>query len=316
MFVHLLSTVDSAYTVPFCVTVHSLISNLSPGARIRWHLCRTGLTESDVEQIESQSAGAPLEFRWHEIGKTDLERFPLRGRAVAKMYERLLMPQILAGEVERFIYLDGDLLVLDDIAKLGRLPLNGQIVAAVQDLAVPVVSSPMGLRRYRELGFSSGAPYFNAGVCVVDVEAWCRHGITAAALDYLQRYEDSINLLDQDALNAVIKNRWQPVDYRWNLTASLAGRDHYHPRHVDPGRLAEAVADPAIVHFSGSMKPWNVSRLGSRWTHAYDRALFEVFPGYSRTRTARAWALSFYDRTLRTYLYPLERTLWHTMRGF
>jgi len=316
MCIHLLSTVNSAYMVPFRVTVHSLITNLSPGARICWHLCRAGLTEFDVEQIESQFAGTPIEFRWHDIGETDLERFPLRGRAVAKMYERLLMPEILAGEVERFIYLDGDLLVLDDIARLWRLPLDGMIVAAVQDLAVPVVSSPMGLRRYRELGLSPQAPYFNAGVYIVDVEAWCGHGVTAATLDYLERYEGSINLMDQDALNAVIKNRWKPLDYRWNLTASLAGRDHFQPRDVDSGRLAEAVADPAIVHFSGYMKPWNVPGLGSRWADTYDRALLEVVPGHRRKRTARAWALSFYDRSLRTYLYPVERKLWHVMRGF
>ena len=316
MCIHLLSTVNTAYTVPFRVTVHSLIENLSPGARVRWHVCRTGLTERDVEVIERHSEGTPVEFRWHDLGEADLEGLPLRGRAVAKMYERLLMPEILSDEVERFIYLDGDLLVLDDIAKLWRLELDGMILAAIQDLAVPVVSSPMGLRRYRELGFSRRAPYFNAGVYVADVGRWKRQGITAAALAYLERHKSAINLMDQDALNAVVKNRWKRLDYRWNLTASLAGRSHYRPRDVDPDRLAWAVADPAIIHFSGYLKPWDVPRLGSKWASAYERSLREVLPDHRRGHTARARALSFYDRSLRTYLYPVERSLWQRMRGF
>lgn len=316
MCIHLLSTVNSAYTVPFRVTVHSLLSNLSPGTRVRWHLCKKGLAQRDVDEIEGHRVGSNIEFVWHEIDATDLTSLPLRGRAVPKMYERLLMPEILAGEVERFIYLDGDLLVLEDIAKLWGLALDGMIIAAVQDLAVPVVSSPMGLRRYRELGFSRRSPYFNAGVYVADVGRWKRHGITTAALEYLERHKNAINLMDQDALNAVIKNRWKPLDYRWNLTASLAGRSHYRPRDVDRERLAWAVADPAIIHFSGYLKPWDVPRLGSKWARVYEHALLEALPGHRRKQSAKARALSFYDRSLRTYLYRAERTLWQRMRGF
>ena len=316
MCVHLLSTVNSDYVIPFRVAVHSLVAKKLPQTRVQWHVSQSGLSLADRAEIESHQTDSNMEFIWHDLGGVDLTALPVRGRAIAKMYERLLIPEALAGEVARFIYLDGDLLILDRIEALWEVDLDGAIIAAVQDLAVPLVSSPMGLRRYRELGFSRQDPYFNAGVYVVDVEAWRKHRISAGTLDYLERYERSINLMDQDALNAVIQNRWKPLDYRWNLTAGLVARAHHQPKQIDVAQLERAVANPAIVHFSGYLKPWILARLGSRWASDYERALFEVFPGHRFDSTLRARSCSFYDRALRTYFYALEKTLWKTMRGF
>jgi len=108
------------------------------------------------------------------------------------MYERLLAPDALSDSLERAIYLDGDLLLLDAIDILWNTDLRGGIIAAVQDAVIPRVSSPMGLRRFRELGCRPEEPYFNAGVLVVDLKAWRSQEVGQRAIEYLGRYSRSI----------------------------------------------------------------------------------------------------------------------------
>lgn len=316
MCVHLLSTVNSDYVVPFRIVVHSFLSHQSPEMKVRWHLCERGLSTRDKAEIENHHADLKVTFVWHSLATRKTTMLPTRGRAVSEMYDRLLMPELLAGEVERLIYLDGDLLILDRIDALWDIDLDGAILGAVQDLAVPLVSSPMGLRRYEELGFSRNSCYFNAGVYVVDVDAWSRNEIGRRAMEYLDRNGKLVNLFDQDALNSVLQNRWKQLDYRWNISGGLAARMHYHPKDVDVAQLEQAIANPGIIHFSGFLKPWIYPRLGSRWADAYAGELFEVFPDHRLDKSLKARCFSFYDRELRRFLYPVEHSIWQMMRGF
>lgn len=226
------------------------------------------------------------------------------------MYERLVALGSLPSNLPRVIYLDGDLLFMDAIDDLWNTDISGFVVGAVQDAIIPWVSSPLGLRRYRELGFGPTDPYFNAGVLVVDVDAWRSERIEERALAYLERRQRSVNLADQDALNAVLRGRWTRLADRWNIIGGAAGRAHFRPRGVELARITAAVKDPAIIHFAGYLKPWVYSDLGSLWASAYADCLLQVFPNHTFERSARARLTSFYDRSLRPYLYPLERLAW------
>ena len=122
--------------------------------------------------------------------------------------------------------------------------------------------------------------------------------------------------MDQDALNAVVEGRWKPLDLRWNLTAGLVERRHYHPKHSDIAQLQQAVANPGIVHFAGYLKPWIQPRLASRWAGDYVETLHQVFPEHRLDETLKSRCISFYDRQLRLFFYRLEHFMWKTMRGF
>jgi len=197
---------------------------------------------------------------------------------------------------------------------LWNTDLRGGIIAAVQDAVIPRVSSPMGLRRFRELGCRPEEPYFNAGVLVVDLQAWRSQEVGQRAIEYLGRYSRSINLADQDALNAVLHDRWTQLEDRWNVLGGLAGRRHLEPKGIPYARMAAAARDPAIIHFAGHLKPWLYDRLGSRWAGDYRQALLEVYPDHRFDRSLQAVSIAFYDRRLRALLYPLEHLAWRATR--
>lgn len=315
MRIELLSTINAHYIVPFRVAVQSLLDHVRPGVSLCWHVWHTGVSDDLKRQVEQHERDADLEFAWYKVGDNPFG-LPVRGHFVPHVYARLFATERLPGDVSRFIYVDGDLLVLDDISRLWSTDLDGAILAAVQDLAVPRVSSPMGLKHYRALEFDAAAPYFNAGVYVADVTAWREARIGEAAVAYLEKYRDDINLLDQDALNAVIKGRWKPLDYRWNLVSGPAGRSFCPTDGLDTVQLKRAVANPGIVHFAGLLKPWIYPALGSPWADEYMQVLRRLYPAHRLNHSFRGRGISFYDRRLRHWTHGLEKRIWSARKGF
>ncbi len=311
---HLLSTISAAYVVPFRVTAASLLARRRVLTPITWHVFEPDLSPEDRSAIEAGLDGTAVTITWHRYADDQLARLPLWGRAVPGMYERILAPDALPATLERVVYLDADLLFLDAVDALWNTDLSAFVVGAVQDAVVPFVSSPMGLRRYRALGFARTDPYFNAGVLVIDLAAWRARRVRERALEYVRTHARAINLADQDALNAVLHGLWFSLPDRWNVVGGLTGRGRLEPRGVDPARLAAAARDPAIIHFSGHLKPWIYPDLGSRWAVAYETALGDACPAHHVERSLTTAAVSFYDRRLRIWLQPLERLAWRTSR--
>jgi lipopolysaccharide biosynthesis glycosyltransferase len=158
------------------------------------------------------------------------------------------------------------------------------------------------VKGWRKRRIPANAAYFNAGVLVVDLEAWRRRNVVGRAMDYIRSADEPVDFLHQEALNAAAWDDWLPLAPRWNVP-STAGR------WFDQTDAA-AVAAPAIVHFAGRMKPWRMST-GSRFEAAYADVLMRVggrMPIPAATRRDRI--LGWYDRTLRSVCHPAERVLW------
>lgn len=316
MPIHLLSTIDTGYEVPFRVTLQSLLDHLEAPVSVQWHVIGSGLSPRVRAAIEAQAGGHPVTLNWYETPESPVDELPVRGRFVPHVYTRIIAPQLLPASIDRFLYLDGDLLLMDSISTLWETDLEGAVIGAVQDMAVPWVSSAMGIGTYRELGFDTRDPYFNAGVYLVDLAAWRKHDTGQRAIDYIKRHGDSINLLDQEALNAALHGRWKQLDLRWNLIAGLAGRRHYTLEGVDPDMYHQAIEHPGIVHFAGLLKPWVQPEIGSQWVQQYLQTLQQVFPDHQLSDSIRDRGFSFYDRKLRWLFYSAEKYVWSKRKGF
>jgi lipopolysaccharide biosynthesis glycosyltransferase len=214
----------------------------------------------------------------------------------------LLLGELLPDDVERVLFLDADLLVLDDPTGLLEADLGGRALAAAVDGAIALCSGPRGVRAWREQGIPAFAPYFNAGVMAISLRDWRERAVGARALRHLSTGGTTGGgFLHQEALNAVAWDDWHELDPRWNVLASHAGR---------PYSQAPPPEHPGIVHFAGRMKPWR-GGLAGPYATPYRAALAEVAPLLpAPAHRLRDRALSAYDRRLRDRLFPLERALW------
>lgn len=293
------TAINSAYLIPLQVMLASLCEHLNPAVRPVLYLINHDLTRSDIAKIgelvethsvvpsQARIAGLP-----HQRGYLTIAAFPL------------LIAELLPTSIERILFLDPDLLVLDDLAKIWETDLRGRVVGAVTDQAIPRCSSPRGVKGCTELGIPDSGPYFNAGVMLIDLARWRSLDVSARACRYMDQHAGDLDFYHQEALNAVLWNDWMELDPHWNLIASLTGRRYA------ASELSER-ASKGIVHFAGKFKPWRVP-VGGPFAAAYNDYLLRHSIAEQRSPTSLGEKLlGIYDRYLRDYTYGLERALWN-----
>ncbi|KAF2314910.1 hypothetical protein GH714_037151 [Hevea brasiliensis] len=101
-------------------------------------------------------------------------------------YARIYLADILPSNLKRIIYLDSDLVVVDDIARLWEVDLKGKVLGA------PEYCHANFTKYFTELFWSNPVwaktfqgkrpCYFNTGVMVVDIEMW-RQGVYTQKVD-------------------------------------------------------------------------------------------------------------------------------------
>jgi lipopolysaccharide biosynthesis glycosyltransferase len=309
---------DSRYALPLAVMLHSLAANLGP----RYDL-QVYAVDDNIGPVEKSKVLASLPNRvtlhWVEPQRLALSGLPTWGRMPTTTYQKLTLGEWLPAHVEKAMWLDCDLLVLDDVSALWEADLGKWHVLAVPDQRVPLVSSRFGVAAYRELGLSADASYFNAGVLLVDVNRWRRDGIASHALEYLNKYRDRIFFWDQEALNVVLAGKWGELDPGWNQNPSIDHLLRVRPPSATEGNYApqRSPGNIHIAHFSGNLKPWNCVRSGP-YHDLYFRYLDQTaWSGWRPTKTWKGMALETYESSrLRRFVYPAEQWATQIVRTF
>lgn len=164
------------------------------------------------------------------------------------MYLKTLIPQYLPEGVNRFLFLDVDMIVRADIAPLYGMDLKGNVIAACEDYLYQQVHKD-------RLALKADDYYINSGVMVVDLCLWREMEKRYPMADFLR---DNAHLLnnDQDVFALYFKNRIMLLpSSQWNATTFFFEQK---PRVLDK-YLPEVDAvrhNPYIVHFCEPIKPW------------------------------------------------------------
>ena len=109
-----------------------------------------------------------------------------------------------------------------------------------------------------KLGMTPGAIYFNAGVLLFNLKKCRKDNVMEKAIKFILENPELVRFLDQDGLNVAMSNNCYFLHPRWNVS-SFMFRICYKSslRNKFPAEIIEAVKDPAIVHFTGDLKPWH-----------------------------------------------------------
>lgn len=164
------------------------------------------------------------------------------------IYYKLFIPHILPQEVTRCIFLDVDMVIVDDLMPLYETYLNkGEIIAAVED----VVSC---IPRKEILGMNPTQPYINSGVMLCDVTRWREEENKRPIFQFVSEWSSKI-INEQDVIAVYMKDKIKLLPIRWNMV----GCNYLRQRFVFPKyypELTEARKYPAIHHFCTLVQPW------------------------------------------------------------
>jgi len=294
---------DDSYALPLAVTLVSATTALAPDCPLAIYIVDAGIDERNKQRILASLDSTRVSVTWIPHAGSRLAGLPVWGRMSLHTYERVLVAELLPAGLSKIIWLDSDLIVKADLMALWRIDLSDCALLAARDTLVPFVSSSLGIRQYRALGFDGTEKYFNAGVMVIDLDRWRRDGIANKAIVYLNQHRRDVILWDQDALNVVLRGQWGELDPRWNHNAGVCGRP--------------LVAEPWIVHFSGVLKPWIFRSDRPSCTDFFRYVDATAWAGW---RPRKTWANTLLARygasTWRNLIYPGEEwgfRLWRAL---
>jgi len=258
-----------------------------------------GVAGADRDHTTSHLSNG-LRVEWTDV--TELLPRHLEGTShfTRMSYARLISADAVPADVGRIVYLDGDVLVRRSLRPLFDIDLAGRPLGACLDLNATIAER--GLSDCAAFGVPRDAPYFNAGVLVVDTAAWRSERVTERAIEFASEHPAKLQWADQDVINVLLGHRCNRLDAQWNLLWGGWGRRTTRRRvgrALPQAELEGALSNPAIVHFAGSIKPWHArygGRLATRWFDewrhfAQQTAFAGELLGGRRDRFARlAWS--------------------------
>ncbi len=264
---------DQGYVVPLAATVRSLIDALDEQTRIRVFVLDGGLAGESRAHLEESWRHSHVRIEWLQPDMDRLSHFPVSHHVTLTSYARLLLPDLLPGDVTKVIYLDADMIVRRDLQELFDEPLGDALALAVQETAAPWIDAQIAtpdyenrapyiaaatpIANYRELGIDPELPYFNAGFFVFDARQWREEQISRQVLACLEDHREHVLWWDQYALNVVLAGRWRAVDPRWNQSAGIFGYPTWAESPFSSETYERLLADPWIVHYCSPTKPWH-----------------------------------------------------------
>lgn len=248
---------DANYVALTAISAVSALTH-NPGAEIV--LLGYGLEAAARELVQSRVEAKGGSFRYVEVGGA-LENLKARGYngyTSYATYARIFIPELLAQK--RVIYLDCDTLVGGSLKELWEQDLGGKPLALATD-CVPWTYK-------RAINHPKELPYYNAGVMVIDLEAWREHRCTERFLDELAHPHGPNPLGDQDVFVRLFPEETALLHPKWNFISHYFLFSYAGVRRVNGGVMRfgeteyeEAQKDPRIFHFLGHTlgRPWYTS---------------------------------------------------------
>lgn len=248
---NVVSSADDNYAMPLTVMLKSIEMNAS--SQINIFILDGGISELSKAMIKSSLRNTVQFIDLRHIKFN----FSHKREIALSTYYRLLLPDILSS-YEKIIYLDGDMLVLNDIYKLWSTSLESYSIGAVAEMDVKAykVSSELGLPSYKMLNIPEENLYFNAGLLVMDLEKWRRCDVSNKILKYLKDFEQYVLWHDQDGLNAILWNDWLHLDARWNVMSKFFDSQEDLELIFQEENYMKTKENPFIIHFNQLSKPW------------------------------------------------------------
>ena len=251
---------DDNYLPYLDVAIRSLIDHSSINNKYDIYILNTGLQAEGVKKIKSQEKQnvsinfCDISFYVEEI-KDKFKEILHFGVAC---YYRLFI-QNLFPNLTKVLYLDCDIVVLNDVAKLFDVDLNGKMLAGAVEQFVANTKEYSDYAKYA-LGLDS-QKYINTGILLMDLTKFREQKIEQKFTYMLTHYNFDLIDPDQAYINFLCRGKILILPKCWNKTNYM--EDRYGSKD--------------IVHFALAEKPWqsDVENCEYFWHYAKKSPFYE-----------------------------------------
>ena len=249
--INIVLNTDSQFVVHCCTMLSSLFEN-NKNSKFNIHIISGGLTAhcvNDIKNLVEEKYNQELYF--YIIDSDKLNYFPkYKNSHISEAANyRLFIDKILPSDIDKVLYLDCDLIVNSSLEQLWNIDLSSCPIAAVEDMWSGKDDN------YIRLGYEKKYGYFNSGVLLINLQWWRQNNICEKFVEYLKRH-NNLKFVDQDILNGIFYENRKLISFKWNVQDGLLRRKP-KVRRLCMSKLQNEIKFPAIIHFTGSRKPWD-----------------------------------------------------------
>ena len=168
-------------------------------------------------------------------------------------FYRLVLCDLI--EEEKCLYLDGDIIVTEDIQNLYQTDLGDNYLAGCRDIWIDLLSDKEREERRRRTGIPSMDQYVNAGVLLFNLKKMRSDGMNKTFMEYLG--QDYL-FEDQDILNVCCYNKIVRLPAKWNLFTLFMGQCvQMREAGIEEDTLKVYQERSGIIHYATPMiRPW------------------------------------------------------------
>lgn len=239
---NILIATDDNYVKYYKVMLTSLCEN-NPNTKVHVYVFYSeGLSQAGIESLKKTERFFSIEFHFLYVDcfqDITMERWSI------ETYFRVLALE-LPVDVERILWLDGDIIVNKSIEDFYHSDFEGNYFIACEDKGF---SKGLNADEYKRLGLSEDQIYVNAGVLLMNLKGLRKDYTTEQFLDYIYAHLEIMKYNDQSFLNKFFQGKIKVMDeLKYNC---LVNAHHYK----EEDRILN---ESCILHFAGSgQRPWN-----------------------------------------------------------
>lgn len=249
--VNVVFAVDDNYARHCAVAINSILDHISSKQKINFFIIHDENFSERNKPLFKALSSKNVSFNYLKVRLSDFSIYPLnRDHISIATYYRLALQDLLPSNIEKIIYLDSDIVVMDNIAKLWEIDLEDNFLGGALDEG--------GVLQIRRLGLPLSHNYINAGICIMNIKKMRQENLKHLYTESLYKNYELITLQDQDILNISFVNKIKKLPLRWNVQSRFYKQNELEYAFSQK-ELEEAALQPAIIHYSDREKPWQNS---------------------------------------------------------
>lgn len=250
---NILVTLNSNYLDVLVVMLKSLAFS-NKHRKFDVYVMNDSLTLKEIEYLEETTL-KNINIIDLKVKDKVLDKAPVTKRYPKEMYYRILAAQYLPKKVDKILYLDPDLVVINKIDKLYNIKLDNYYFAA----ASHIWGILQTFNRIR-LKMNSDDIYINSGVMLMNIKLLRKEQNKNDVYNFIKKNKNKLMLPDQDVISGLYANKILPLDpYAYNMTEKLLNQTYFMP-HINERWISE---NSVIIHYCGKNKPWKKNYKGT-----------------------------------------------------
>lgn len=214
--------------------------------------------EESIQRAMERDFQERVTFHFLQVPEELFADFPETARYPRQIYYRLAAPLLLPRELDRILYLDVDVVVINSLRTFYEMDFESSYFVGCTHTREFLTK----LNQAR-LQSDKAVAYINTGVLLMNLNV-LRQVIRLEEISaYVREHEKALILPDQDILTALYGDKIKLADsLRYNLSDRVL--NFYNGSHPKEKRDVNWVRrNTAIIHYCGRNKPWNEGYTGT-----------------------------------------------------